>query len=215
MSAKDSQNLTPEEKLLKIIENPTEAPAGKISFKAAEKGSAVNLSALVSRFRRLHISKDTLLEYANIWTANKALAGVCIVLTVFWIIDFVSSGLNFNKRLEALVKEGSMVSAAGAARVFAGVDIKDVLSMSKRRNIFTLLPPKQEIIQTQALEQAVSNYKLVGIIWSDNPQAMIEDSKAGKTNLFNENEIMGDFKIKKVYRDKVVLSKDAMEWELR
>jgi type II secretory pathway component PulC len=77
------------------------------------------------------------------------------------------------------------------------------------------LPPKQEVVQTQALEQAVSNYKLVGIIWSDTPQAMIEDTKAGKTNLLNENEIMGDFKIKKIERDKVIITKDKMEWELR
>ena len=212
MSAKDKENMTPEEKLLKIIENP-QAPAGRINLGSAQKGSVKEL--LISRFRDLHIDKDAILGYANIWTANKALAALCVVLTAFWIFDFINFGLSFNKRLNTLVKAEGLLGATSAGKVFTGAEIKEVLAQARKRNIFTLLSPKQEIIQTQALDQAVGNYKLVGIIWSDSPQAMIEDSKAGKTNLMSESEIMGDFKIKKILRDKVIISKDKMEWELR
>ena len=212
MSAKEKDNITPEEKLLKIIENP-QSPAGKINLGSAQKASVKE--SLISRFRELHIDRDAVMEYVNIWTANKALAVLCIVLTAFWIFDFISVGFNLNKRLNTLVKTGGVSRSVNAATVFSGVEIREVLAQARKRNIFTLLPPKQEVIQTQALDQAVGNYKLVGIIWSDSPQAMIEDSKSGKTNLMSENEIMGDFKIKKIMRDKVIISKDKMEWELR
>jgi hypothetical protein len=41
MPAKEKENITPEEKLLKIIENPS-APAGKISLGSGEKTLGVS-----------------------------------------------------------------------------------------------------------------------------------------------------------------------------
>jgi type II secretory pathway component PulC len=212
MSAMDKENITPEEKLLKIIENP-QTP--KSNIKLGPKENALAISSPIAWFKGIHISRDAIFEYANISSANKALAVVCVLLTCFWIFEFARIGVNMNKRLAKITAASTASKNYAAAVTFLTAQAKDVLTQARRRNIFTLLPPKQEIVQTQALEQAVSNYKLVGIIWSLTPQAMIEDSKAGKTNLLSENEIMGDFKIKKILRDKVIISKDDLEWELR
>ncbi len=61
----------------------------------------------------------------------------------------------------------------------------------------------------------LKNLKLVGIIWSDKPQAIIENTVENKTLLLNIGDQMDKVKIMKIYQDKVILGADGQEWELR
>jgi len=96
-------------------------------------------------------------------------------------------------------------------------NINTLLAEAKKRNIFTLVPPKPQPVpggQIQAVA-SVGNFKLVGIIWSDKPQAMIEDSKLDKTYLLSAGEDLGDYKIKQILPNKIIITKGDEQWELR
>jgi len=55
----------------------------------------------------------------------------------------------------------------------------------------------------------------VGVIWSANPQAMVEDTQNHKTSLVSTGDYLGQLKVNKITRNSVVLEKDREEWELR
>ena len=85
------------------------------------------------------------------------------------------------------------------------------------RNVFTLTPSSSGTSggATAKLGPTSTNVKLVGIIWSDHPQAMLEDTQEQKTYLLGPGEQIGDVTIKKILQDKVILGNHEREWELR
>jgi hypothetical protein len=88
----------------------------------------------------------------------------------------------------------------------------------KKRNVFRMGQKTNfeatEVISAKAAEAAQS-LKLVGISWSDQPDAMIEDTKAGKTYFVKKGQLVGDLKVETVYRDRVILRFGAETIELR
>ncbi len=208
--AKD--NITPEEKLLKIIESP-DVEKRRLSHGIA-KGAVPGIESIGSMLKGLHIDKDTL-KYIDLKMANKIVAVLCAFFTIFWIIDFIIGDTAFKKRLEKVKKEASVSVAPIELIPIADIKMAELLEQLKKRNIFTLLPPKAEVVKSQELSQLAIDLKLVGIIWSDNPQAMVEDSKGAKTYLLGIGDTVVGMKIKAIYRDKVIVSKDDQEWQLR
>ena len=57
--------------------------------------------------------------------------------------------------------------------------------------------------------------KLVGIAWSDNPDAMIEDTKVKKTYFVKQGDIINGVRIERIFRDKVVLTYKGEKIELK
>jgi hypothetical protein len=53
--------------------------------------------------------------------------------------------------------------------------------------------------------EAVQNLRLVGISWSDDPDAMIEDIKALKTFFVKRGQSFGDVKVEAITKEKVIL----------
>jgi hypothetical protein len=92
------------------------------------------------------------------------------------------------------------------------------LELVKKRDIFRMgkkaALESSDVISSKAAE-ASQTMKLVGISWSESPDAMIEDVKAGKTFFVKKGQLVGDFKVDAIYKDKVVLRYGAETIELR
>jgi type II secretory pathway component PulC len=203
---------TPEEKLLKIIENPQakKDTSGQAGSAAAAKKAGVWLA-------RLRIDKDAF-KRLNLQTASKAIVVVCVIFTVLFVVDFFRTGSRLKERFKKVKAEAAARPDTAKSKLSAQISVTDVIANSRRRNIFTFLP-SSNVAQAEGMPQDVaqilSNLKLVGIIWSANPQAMIESVKDQKTYLLNTGEQIDILTIKKIYKDKVMLGKDKQEWELR
>jgi type II secretory pathway component PulC len=213
----ERDNITPEEKLLKIIEGPA-MPKFKIPL-GMKKMPKVNLKNIGNWLNRLqHIDKNALSKYLSLRLVNKAIAGLCGFLTVFWIFDFMRINSNLSQRFEQIAQAPAVASAQAKETPLTLVSYEEITSEAKRRNIFTLLPapPKTEADGSPAdIAEKISNLKLVGVIWSNNPQVMIEDVKGNRTYLLSIGEQMGEITIKKIFMDKVVLQIEGQEEELR
>jgi len=204
----DTKNLTPEERLLKIIENPGSPAAGVVRRPAGEAGSRENAQAGAFRFFQLPAGGLTLRTAVQLAVASAVLS------TLFLLYDYVSVSRDSSERLKKTVSRGAGGGPAVTAAERAPA-LKELLGPAGKHNIFAVEPDKAESLLSAETAQAVSTLKLVGILWSERPQAMVEDTKNSKTYLLNDGDSLNDLSVKKIYVDKIVLSKDGKDWELR
>jgi type II secretory pathway component PulC len=74
----------------------------------------------------------------------------------------------------------------------------------------TVKGPSSRIIE------ATQNLKLVGISWSNDPDVMIEDTQNHRTLFLKKGRLINnEIKVEAIFKDKVVLSYQGEEIELR
>ena len=92
----------------------------------------------------------------------------------------------------------------------------------KQRDIFNIVTKRSQ--QSRQQEQApevdevvekTKHLKLVGIAWSDSPDAMIEDTKVSRTFFVKRGDMISDVQVEEIYKDKVVLRYRSQTVELK
>jgi len=209
-----ADKITPEEKLLKMIESP-----GSVKSKIAlgPKNPAISIKELGNWFKGLHVDKN-MLKSISLSTVNKGMMALCAILTTFFIFNYITSRINLDERLIQVKAEATAYSVDEEKMSLPAVDISSVIATAKKSNMFTFLPvsSREKGGSSKPASQEMGDLKLVGILWSSNPQAMIENAKENKTYLLNSGDKLGEFKVNKILKDKVViLDKDGEEWDLR
>ncbi len=142
----------------------------------------------------------------NIKALNCGFFVFAALLTLYYIKN-VSFSLNQIKNIDF----GNLASLKGVE-----LDSKEALLLKpfsfyleniKKRDIFRMgrKPALEgELISSKAAE-ATQNLRVVGISWSEQPDAMIEDIKAGKTYFVKKGQMAGEFKVEVIYKDRVTL----------
>ena len=213
--------LTPEEKLLQVIDNPAGAkPEGALGrLRRQVSASSLGMGRL---FDRLRSDRPGSGPMVTLRVVNRGLAIISGVLALAWLADFLILRSEFLTRLEMVERTQLIAPTQVKGFSLPNLDFADVLERAKARNLFTFVPPKVETPAPTApvvedLTPYVAQLKLVGIIWSDNPQAMIEQTKEEKTYLLGAGEMIGPLRIKNILREKVLLVSQTgdHEWELR
>ena len=205
-------NITPEEKLLRILEGPSPL---KKKPKVPIKNRVKEIKNLGIWLKRLRINKNSL-KQLDLRTANKILSFLCAFFTFFCIFDFITVDKALKNRLTKIKQQTASLPQDNNSFSISSADIKQIVSQTRKRNIFTLLEPKVETIVTTSLADMIKSLKLVGILWSEeNPQVMVEDTKETKTYLLSVGEMLGELQVKKILKDKVIVGKDDVEWEIR
>lgn len=204
-------NTTPEERLLKIIEDPQVEKRKLASRAKATAGAITNFGF----FKRFKIDKDVL-KNIDLHAGNKIIAGICGIVTIFLIFDLIRINTNMGNRFQKLSSGAPVSKTDIKALAMPPINLDTVLREARRRNIFTFISqkPQDNSLVAQPAD-AIANLKLVGILWSSNPQAMIESTQENKTYLVNAGEQVGSFKIKTILREKVIIQKGEEQWELR
>ncbi|MCK5581854.1 MAG: hypothetical protein KAJ18_11345 [Candidatus Omnitrophica bacterium] len=213
-------NLTSEDKLLKIIESPRAAK--KKSFFSF--GGNTGLTQRVQILDPLFWRKENLVKLLNLRVLNKALVVGTVILTVFFIIDFLYQGTTLSGRFEDILTAGSKTKIPTKKGPELKVSLQESLHEARKRNIFSFAPP-EEVIPEEGEgyyeeggpgdSSVLEDYQLVGVIWSArNPQVIIEDS-AARTHLLGVGDAIDELTVKEIQKDQVILSKDNNEWVLR
>ena len=222
--------LTPEKQLLNLIESPkarNTSPAGlggikhhSLSFlsPAAWLG---RVSFSKERFKRW--LKDLKHRQLDVKALNRALC-VSAVILVFYFISSAAIGIVNSRRLpifrfEAHGKESQDVFQEGSFLKAASYYLEKI----RQRDIFQLGPKKTDELTQEItpagpsgeMLEAAQHLKLVGISWSNDPDAMIEDTQALKTFFVKRGQMIGDLRVQAIFKDKVVLSRRGEEIELR
>ncbi len=147
----------------------------------------------------------------NIKALNCGLFVFAVLLSLYYI-----KGISFSLNQIKNIDFGNFASLKGAEAVaneaFSLKPFSFYLESVKKRDIFRMgrKPPVEgELISSKAAE-ATQNLRVVGISWSEQPDAMIEDIKTGKTYFVKKGQIAGEFKVEAIYKDRVTL-KSGME----
>ncbi|MDD5130902.1 MAG: hypothetical protein PHS66_07660 [Candidatus Omnitrophica bacterium] len=220
---------TSDERLLKIIEGSSEPRKAQVNIlgvkKPLERAPAhavahlpaikFNLASLGSMFKDLKF---------NLAKINSIIIGTGVFLTLVFIYILFSAPAISKSNASyftpadsaAVVKFISIGQAQGLTRKNAGGE-------NLRRNFF--LPDGQKGSTAAAQENAevlieLKDFKLVGIIWSKNPEVMIENAKDSRTYTLKKGDSFNEqFKIKEILRNSTILEVNlgtgTREYELR
>jgi hypothetical protein len=160
---------------------------------------------------------------------NKMLIAVGIVATAFLFI--AASGNLFMRDADLFLAPVSPVAPApgrgSAVAKIAPASWQSYAEAFERRHIF--LPAGKQAFEKQAAVEKVANteelfkdFKLVGVIWSSNPEVMIESAKEQRTVLVKKGETFGvnSIRVKAIAKNSVTLEVDTgggnlVEYQLR
>ncbi len=153
----------------------------------------------------------------NVKAVNAVLFALTGILTLYYI-NGISVSLNKIKNINL----GSFMPLKDSAVVSKDASLLKPFSFYlgsvKSRDIFRMgqkIPSESaEVISSKAAE-ASQTLKMVGISWSEQPEVMIEDTKVGKTYFVKKGQMVGDFRVEAIYKDKVTLRYGVENIDLR
>lgn len=224
----DNKPLTPEKQLLNIIEDPKQqmlrveatkrqgiswfsfgALRGRLSFFKSfsfKKWSSFRqLSSTSVGIRQINL----LLKFMIVFLA------VYLGYTVFVMAVELKNASNLIFEYDkSLVPAPEVVSPLKSLAYYsekvASRDLFNPATTSEAKE------PEEKTIDVQPQENQIKKYSLVGIAWSDNPEAMIEDKEGKKTHFVRRGQMIDDdIKVIAIFKDAVILTKGDKEYELR
>ncbi len=220
------RSLTPEKQLLNLIESPKAKDAGPRPNLVKHHGMRLLSSGVWKG--KLYFFKDYIkkvlsggFQQPDLKWINRVLAAI-IVISVFYLMNTFYFSIIGMKKMSHL-KFTAQESAKGArfrdvttlkqpaAYYVDKIRQRDIFSMGAKKAVQEKAP---DTVSSEIVE-ATQSLKLVGISWSNDPDAMIEDSKALRTFFVKRGQMIGRVKIEAIFKDKVILSYEGKEVELR
>lgn len=211
---------TSDERLLKLIEGSAESKRKQFIGPGEKKistgkTSKFNLTDLKSKLKSLKIS---------LFSINKGLIGLAVLLTLVFLYTIFSAP-QVSKSNAAFYNpaDASAIMKLISGKDDQGLMRKNIFVQDIKRNFF--LPPEtrssvytQE--STQGITEEIKDLKLVGIIWSKEPEVMIENAKDSRTYTLKKGESLNDqFKVKKISRNsatlEIITQDGPKEYEIR
>jgi hypothetical protein len=222
-----NKGLTPEERLLRLIkegvnaeqdQTPAEQAASTTAVSATPPApeSAPSVETEVAARQKRDIRK--FFTFTNI---NRLLTVMFFLILLYAIFGLVS--LVFSR--PGLIDAGSgvaegVVSVSGGQNDVSKRTLEYYLAQIGKRDLFksVILDDTKTAGQVEPLklriDELTKSLVLKGIIAGDVPQAVVEDTKAGKTYFVIKQDKIGDASVDDIKNDRVRLKIDGQTFEL-
>lgn len=223
------KEFTPEKQLLNLIEKPQP----KDIYQAVIRRKGFSFFSLGAFKGRLSFFKKTWKGFLSgkkippmrldIKRINKLLRFCVFILAVYFVSNFTILALNLEKSATLSLK--TKVSKQDVT-VKIPAPLKNVsyyLEIVRARDIFNPLTKAAKADEAGErgrrvdlkIAEAAKDLKLRGISWSSDPDAIIEDTRLNKSYFLKKGEIISGIKIEAIFKNKVVLSYEGEELELK
>jgi len=212
------EDFSPEEKLLNIIEENEGGGAFKKSSKDIKDpdASKTPVKNLIEWFRGICSKRKWSLSELNLKLVNGLLAALLAALVIFLAADFIASRPDL-KKIYPKVSDLAASIPLNKGSISLLEPVSNYITASKKRDIFNPLPvtlPEKLKENPSLLIDLIKDLRLVGIYWSEDPEAMIENAKEKKTYFLKIGQIIKGVKIKAILKDRVILEYNNEETEL-
>ncbi len=227
----DDKPVTPEQQLLKLIEGSKSSqgqgiPAGRGPAKAGGFSLAKLPGLLAGRlsFMKRRSAKRSAagpgfsLDIAGM---NRMFAVAVGCLLVYVVFDAAASATNLRrppnfappKDVKAAFALEPIEPMKESSYYLQKVSSRDIFREGRKPEAVVAQAPAQAAVETA---EAVKNLALVGISWSANPDAIIEDKAHQRTFFVKRGQVVGDnVKVEAIFKDHVVVTFEDNEYELR
>ena len=218
---------TPEKQLLKLIE---ESPHHRSStHKVVAKRKSLGLFSISAWISRITFLQGRLRSWFGhkgthqpdfIRIINRVLFFSIFILVGYFILNLKISLGSFKKipQLQTNVEDGIKAEGFKEASILKAASY--YLEKIRQRNIFKMGPlivsdERGKKGPSSRLLEATQHFRLVGISWSGDPDAMIEDAEKKRTFFVKRGQMIGSFKVRAILKDRVILSLGNEEIELK
>ena len=214
------------------VDKPAEKPETKLEKKSESKYK-VNLKKYFKRVKKAKTKdkiqkpvkpaqiepgeeKDKVFKVLSL--LNKILVAGIILALGFMIYGFVISYKSETDIPTSISqKSGGGIDDATPEPQPALNHYTGVLSKRKMFKLYEAPRPKQKAPEKPkvTLQQLLAGYTFVGIIFGDEPQAIVEEKKSGQSYYLTEGQFLGEIKIEKIDKGKVSVTYDEQTMEIR
>jgi hypothetical protein len=196
-------NISPEEKLLRLIRNPKKAPLTGLA-----QGHAGEVFRRAPFSFRLSLAPQSLQKYALAFLAAASLYLAASLARPF-----------FGFRKITLEDRPGLPAAQNAS--VAGEEAKPFdfyAAPLKERNVFidysAIAPAGEDGVVQVAAADMIKDITLVGIIMGPSPQAVIEDKAAQRTFYVSKGQSIRQMQIEDIQEGKIILKLKGEKFEL-
>ena len=227
------RSITPEKQLLKLIEENKGRNPAAVQAQAIKRRS-MSLMSLGAWLGRFSFSKEWFRHKIDSFRGQaldiKSVNTILFLCACVFTLYFVASTTTALIRLSRPPDLAAPAAENGASlnlmeRVFLKKAVSYYLEKMSGRDIFQMGTVKKVVgadgVQTEMkvtsakMLDVTESLKLVGISWSSDPDAIIEDTKGTKTFFVKTGQKIGDVKVQAIFKDKVILSYQGEETELK
>ncbi|MBN3040985.1 MAG: hypothetical protein JW867_07640 [Candidatus Omnitrophica bacterium] len=226
----EEKKSTPESELLKFIEDKQVQPRIKARATAQKGKSFVSLGGAKGRasffkasFKNFSIKKIAF----NVKILNFLLLIILALLAVLMVYDILSSILGMKGEVAGAFEVDKRPQDFQLFQDLGELENKShYLEKARKRDIFKIVSKASLVSVDPGSEKGpdigpkpivlkMQNLKLVGISWSNDPDAMIEDTQMKKTFFLKRGDLFNELKVEAIFKNKVILSYLGEEAELK
>jgi hypothetical protein len=229
----EERSNTPEKQLLKLIEDPKaqDIASRGIKYKGRSFFSLLALKGRFSFFKeKINLGASLGSGAFDVKLINNGLQFCILFLALYLGGNLVFSMVNLKKIPDFSLDNKSSIKFEAPQDTSLLKKVSYYLEKARSRDIFkfgkffekemeqeVVVQPPVEIreVEPSKQEQLADRLSLVGIDWSDDPIAMVEDTNAKKTHFLRRGDTVDGIKVQSILKDSVVLFFEGEEVELR
>ncbi len=205
------ENLSPEEKLLRLIRGQKKTENPLQSTRASTKD---NLTPQVYQIKKQEFYTHAL-KFLNPENIQRALLVIFIISCVYLLISLIYP-LFIPKDAPFVKTEVKNTPAEKITFVNNAKPYEFYSAAVKNRQIFGGIGAQNAEGAAPVIlgNELIKDINLIGIVSGDNPQAVIEDKKAQKTYYVSKNQFISQFQVEDIQQGKIILISNGQKFEL-
>ncbi|MFH1621953.1 MAG: type II secretion system protein N [Candidatus Omnitrophota bacterium] len=209
MTHKDE--ISPEEKLLNLIRRSDKKSSKQKSLehKVVLKSDAHPKTSASSVINNQSIPRDkrgffTGIKFFNFVLINRSILLAVFILSALLFIDSFLRYPNFSKFSIPIKNNLKIAATKDKAKPY------EYYSQEiSKRTLFNIKSPEfraERVIPAgQTFKELIRELQLLGVVFGDNLQVIIEDKRLQKTYFLYPGDYLGEIKVEEVYPDRVIL----------
>lgn len=214
-----TDNISPEEKLLRLIRGEKKAPADNPGPAVAPKpikSEKENLPAAQLKLPAHKFKPFSGRKFFFVQDIQKVLLFVLLGSLVFLAVSFAYPWLALRKSRVTAVPLAKNKTPAIPLVKKESRPLDYYMEGLRNHQIFGDASGQGGATAPSiaAEAQTIKDINLLGVILGDNPQAIVEDKKTQKTYYVTKGQFIGDFQVEEIRQGKVILNNKGERFEL-